>query len=75
MYISVLTVLVGEALITRAPVLFLWAAIMATGFHVFVVAYEEPSLRRRFGAEYEAYCAAVGRWVPHRAVGLSDGAQ
>ena len=33
-------------------------------FHVFVVLYEEPTLRRQFGAEYETYCRAVPRWIP-----------
>ena len=32
--------------------------------HVFVVAYEEPTLARTFGAEYEAYRANVPRWIP-----------
>jgi protein-S-isoprenylcysteine O-methyltransferase Ste14 len=31
-----------------------------------VVAYEEPTLRRTFGSEYEAYCRKVGRWRPRR---------
>ena len=29
--------------------------------HALVVWYEEPALRRTFGAEYEDYCARVGR--------------
>jgi len=32
--------------------------------HVFVLAYEEPKLRKTFGAEYDAYCARVPRWRP-----------
>jgi len=32
--------------------------------HLFVVLYEEPHLRRQFGAEYEEYCAHVRRWIP-----------
>ena len=34
--------------------------------HVFVVAYEEPALRRTFGKDYEAYCSKTGRWWPRR---------
>ena len=30
------------------------------GFHLFVLFYEEPTLRRSFGAEYENFCANVG---------------
>ena len=32
--------------------------------HLFVVWYEEPTLRRMFGYEYTAYAARVGRWWP-----------
>jgi protein-S-isoprenylcysteine O-methyltransferase Ste14 len=31
------------------------------GAHLFVLFYEEPTLRRKFGAEYEDYCRNVGR--------------
>ena len=31
---------------------------------LFVRLYEEPTLRRMFGAEYEEYCRNVRRWVP-----------
>jgi hypothetical protein len=34
------------------------------GVHLFVVFYEEPILRRKFGAEYEQYCRNVRRWWP-----------
>jgi protein-S-isoprenylcysteine O-methyltransferase Ste14 len=32
---------------------------------VFVLFYEEPTLREKFGAEYQDYCRRVSRWVPH----------
>jgi protein-S-isoprenylcysteine O-methyltransferase Ste14 len=32
--------------------------------NVFVLFYEEPVLRRKFGAEYEDYCRRVPRWLP-----------
>ena len=34
--------------------------------HLFVIVYEEPTLRRLFGDEYRAYCARVHRWRPRR---------
>jgi protein-S-isoprenylcysteine O-methyltransferase Ste14 len=34
------------------------------GVALFVVLYEEPTLRRKFGAEYEEYCRNVPRWIP-----------
>ena len=66
MYLCVLTVLLGETLLFRSLRLIAWAAIMATAFHLFVLTYEEPTLRRRFGSDYEAYCSTVPRWLPRR---------
>jgi protein-S-isoprenylcysteine O-methyltransferase Ste14 len=40
------------------------AAAVALGVHLFVVFYEEPTLRKKFGAEYDEYCRNVGRWWP-----------
>jgi protein-S-isoprenylcysteine O-methyltransferase Ste14 len=40
------------------------AAAVALGVHLFVVFYEEPTLRRKFGADYEGYCRNVSRWWP-----------
>ena len=37
---------------------------VALGVHLFIILYEEPTLRRKFGAEYEAYCRNVSRWWP-----------
>jgi protein-S-isoprenylcysteine O-methyltransferase Ste14 len=34
------------------------------GVSLFVVLYEEPTLRRKFGTQYEAYCRNVPRWIP-----------
>jgi hypothetical protein len=31
---------------------------------MFVVFYEEPALRGKFGADYETYCRNVDRWWP-----------
>ncbi len=38
--------------------------LVALGVHLFVIVYEEPTLRKKFGAEYEDYCRNVRRWVP-----------
>lgn len=40
------------------------AAAMVLTVVVFVMAYEEPTLRRKFGADYEEYCRNVPRWIP-----------
>ena len=39
-------------------------AVVALGVHLFVILYEEPTLRRKFGDDYEAYCRNVSRWWP-----------
>ncbi len=36
----------------------------ALGVHLFVLFYEEPTLRKKFGADYERYCRNVRRWLP-----------
>jgi protein-S-isoprenylcysteine O-methyltransferase Ste14 len=41
------------------------AIAVALGVHLFVYFYEEPTLRKKFGAEYEHYCRNVRRWWPH----------
>ena len=62
MYLSVLTVLLGEALLFWSRQLLVYAAIVAVGFHLFVMLYEEPALRGKMGAAYEDYCERVPRW-------------
>jgi protein-S-isoprenylcysteine O-methyltransferase Ste14 len=38
---------------------------VAVGVHLFVVFYEEPTLQRKFGSDYDQYCRFVNRWWPH----------
>lgn len=70
MYVGVLAVISGWALLFRAGSLVLYAALVATVFHLFVVLYEERHLQRTFGPGYDAYCAQVGRWLPRRRTGV-----
>jgi protein-S-isoprenylcysteine O-methyltransferase Ste14 len=64
MYLSVSAILLGEALAAAsAPLLGYWAAFFAI-VNGFVIGYEEPALRRKFGASYERYTRQVGRWLP-----------
>jgi protein-S-isoprenylcysteine O-methyltransferase Ste14 len=64
MYVGVLSVIVGQALILGSILLLEYAALIWLGFFAFVVLYEEPSLQRRFGKSYESYRANVPRWWP-----------
>jgi protein-S-isoprenylcysteine O-methyltransferase Ste14 len=64
MYLAVIALIVGQAIVLGTLGLLVYAGGVALTMHTFVVAYEEPTLRRAFGADYEAYCAAVPRWLP-----------
>ncbi len=46
------------------PVVIAAVAAVALGVHLFVVFYEEPTLRKKFGADYLEYCRNVSRWMP-----------
>jgi protein-S-isoprenylcysteine O-methyltransferase Ste14 len=64
MYIGVFGVLVGEAATFRAFVLLKYAAVCFAAAYLFVIFYEEPTLRRQFGESYEQYRRSVPRWIP-----------
>jgi protein-S-isoprenylcysteine O-methyltransferase Ste14 len=64
MYLGVLSAIVGQALLLGQTQLLRYAGLIALAFVLFVRFYEEPTLRRQFGAEYEAYCRAVPGWWP-----------
>ena len=64
MYAAVTSIILGQALLLGDPHLLTYAAIPWLAAHIFVLTYEEPTLRRSFGAEYKTYCAHVPRWIP-----------
>lgn len=64
MYVSVSTIVLGEALLARSLALLFYWAIFFTAANLFVLLYEEPALRRHFGESYERYTRQVGRWLP-----------
>jgi protein-S-isoprenylcysteine O-methyltransferase Ste14 len=68
MYLGAGLALCGAALYYRSLPLFGYAALFFAASHAFVLWYEEPALARSFGADYEAYRARVGRWLPRREV-------
>ena len=65
-YIAAVLIVSGEAALFGSAAVLEYAAGLALACHLFVVGYEEPRLRARFGEPYEAYRRAVSRWVPHR---------
>lgn len=64
MAIGVGSALAGAALFYASWRLAAFAGVFVLVIHLFVVLYEEPTLRRTFGDEYAAYCDAVRRWWP-----------
>lgn len=66
MYIGAGLVLCGAALFYNAVALWAYAAGLLVLMHLFVVLYEEPTLRRSFGEDYDAYRRQVRRWWPGR---------
>ena len=65
MYVAVLTAIVGQSLLLGRLGLVLYAGVVWAAVAMFVRFYEEPTLARRFGADYEAYRRAVPAWLPH----------
>jgi protein-S-isoprenylcysteine O-methyltransferase Ste14 len=64
MYAGVLFAITGQALLFGSSALLAYAALVWLLFHTFVLIYEEPVLRHRYGASYETYRANVRRWLP-----------
>jgi protein-S-isoprenylcysteine O-methyltransferase Ste14 len=61
---GVLAVLLGEAAIFASVPLLLWFAGVFAVNALYLPLVEEPGLRKRFGADYDAYRANVPRWLP-----------
>jgi protein-S-isoprenylcysteine O-methyltransferase Ste14 len=64
MYVAVALLVFGQALVFGSVRLLEYGAIVWLAFFVFVLLYEEPRLRHKFGKEYEQFCARVPRWIP-----------
>lgn len=64
MYLSVTMIVLGEVLLTGSRLLLVYWAVWFVAVNLFVIGYEEPTLRRRFGESYERYKRDVGRWLP-----------
>ncbi|MCA1816844.1 MAG: isoprenylcysteine carboxylmethyltransferase family protein [Acidobacteria bacterium] len=69
MYVGVAAILLGESLLFASLALLWYAVAVVFGFNLFVLLYEEPTLRRKFGDSYERYCREVPRWIPRLRAG------
>ena len=68
MYVGVATMIAAQAGYYRSRSVAVYLLFVVLAFHTFVRLYEEPTLRRLFGEQYEAYCQTVPRWLvrlPH----------
>lgn len=64
MYIGAGFALGGAALFYQSLLLLSYTGVFLFVTHLLIIGYEEPTLRRTFGQEYEAYCQEVNRWWP-----------
>jgi protein-S-isoprenylcysteine O-methyltransferase Ste14 len=64
MYVGVLLILIGHFLWFGFWSLLAYAGLAWLATHLFVTLYEEPTLKRKFGAAYEDYLKRVPRWIP-----------
>jgi protein-S-isoprenylcysteine O-methyltransferase Ste14 len=64
MYVAVVSIVLGQALFLGSVDLLLYGLCVWLVTHLFVLLYEEPKLKRSFGAEYDDYSAHVRRWIP-----------
>lgn len=64
MYIGVALVIAGQAWLFHSPHIAIYLCCVLVIVHFFVLFYEEPTLKRQFGDEYEHYQARVPRWLP-----------
>jgi len=64
MYLAVTLIVLGEVLLTGSRGLFAYWVVWFAAVNLVVRGYEEPALRRQFGAAYAQYATAVRRWLP-----------
>jgi len=64
MYVAVSLLIFGQGLLFGSVWLMEYGFVVWLGFFAFVVLYEEPALRHKFGKDYYQFCARVPRWIP-----------
>ena len=63
-YVAVLLPILGQGLLFGSVRVLEYGIAVWVGFYLFVLIYEEPTLRKSYGREYEEFCANVPRWIP-----------
>lgn len=72
-YLAVAAIIFGQGLYLGSVALLIYGVCFLVIVHLFVLGYEEPTLRKTFGAEYERFCANVNRWLPRLRPWRDDG--
>ena len=65
MYVGAVLVVLGQAVMFGSRAVLLYGGVLACAFHLMVLLYEEPTLRKRHGTAYARYRERVPRWIPH----------
>ena len=63
-YVAVVSTILGQGLVLGNLTLLEYGGLVWLLFHLFVLVYEEATLRASFGSEYKKFCAEVPRWIP-----------
>lgn len=63
MYVGVMMILIGEAMLTSSFSMWIYLSIVFVGFNLFIMLHEEPRLDKDFGQEYVHYRQKVRRWI------------
>jgi protein-S-isoprenylcysteine O-methyltransferase Ste14 len=66
MYLAVVGAIAGQAVLLGQFELLIYAGAIQLIFVSFVHWYEEPTLSRQFGSDYDAYRQSVPAWIPRR---------
>jgi protein-S-isoprenylcysteine O-methyltransferase Ste14 len=64
MYVAVSSLIFGQGLLFGNVPVLEYGFVVWLVFLAFVLLYEEPALRRKFGKEYAEFCIRVPRWIP-----------
>jgi len=75
MYVAVSALIFGQGLLFGSIAVLEYGVAVWVAFFLFVLAYEEPTLRHTYGKEYEEFCANVPRWIPRVRPWKGPGAQ
>ncbi|MEW6131084.1 MAG: isoprenylcysteine carboxylmethyltransferase family protein [Acidobacteriota bacterium] len=63
MYVGVSSIILGEAVFFKSVWMIMYILVVLLAFHLRIIYYEEPTLKKLFGASFDEYCRRVPRWI------------